>query len=252
MEEEVRNAVFGNVGTMIAFRVGAFDSEVLEKEFAPTFMAVDLVNLGFAQVYLKLMIDGVSSQPFSATTMGPIAPPDINFKDAVIESSRQQFAHPRALVEKSIRDWHDEGTVRELKKDIKDKSTEPKKDFHGNFIQHNYHHTNTNHTNTIGKHDLQQNHNHTPWHPKEEVKLDQNKEAFKKAFEDLRKKENKLDVNKDHTEVKKETVSLNSLRPLEDKKIPSKENISNLKEALSAVINKSKAVESNKNQSTLF
>src|SRR3990172_8101973 len=74
MEEEVRNAVFGNVGTMITFRVGAFDSEVLEKEFAPTFMAADLVNLGFAQVYLKLMIDGVSSQPFSATTLPLLSP----------------------------------------------------------------------------------------------------------------------------------------------------------------------------------
>src|ERR1019366_6511692 len=46
MDEEVRDAVFGNVGTMIAFRVGAYDSEVLEKEFAPVFIAEDLVNLG--------------------------------------------------------------------------------------------------------------------------------------------------------------------------------------------------------------
>src|SRR5258708_39819082 len=98
MEEEVRDAVFGNVGTMISFRVGAFDAEVLEKEFAPTFEATDLVNLGFAQIYLKLMIDGVSSQPFSATTMGPISKPDISFRDAVIKSSREQFAHPRAEV----------------------------------------------------------------------------------------------------------------------------------------------------------
>src|SRR3989344_2990907 len=72
MEEEVRDAVFGNVGTMMTFRVGAFDSEVLEKEFAPTFMAVDLVSLGFRQLYLKLMIDGVSSQPFSAKSMEAI------------------------------------------------------------------------------------------------------------------------------------------------------------------------------------
>ena len=71
MEEEVRDAVFGNVGTMVTFRVGAFDAEVLEKEFAPVFTAEDLVNLGFTQIYLKLMIDGVSSQPFSATTMAP-------------------------------------------------------------------------------------------------------------------------------------------------------------------------------------
>src|SRR3989304_3403791 len=97
MDEEVRAAVFGNVGTMITFRVGSFDAEVLEKEFAPTFEAADLVNLGFAQIYLKLMIDGVSSQPFSAKGMAPIARPEINFKEAVIKSSREQFAKPRAL-----------------------------------------------------------------------------------------------------------------------------------------------------------
>src|SRR3990167_3446029 len=112
MEEEVRDAVFGNVGTMVTFRVGAFDAEVLEKEFAPTFTAEDLVNLGIYQIYLKLMIDGVSSQPFSAKGMAPIARPEINFKEAVIKSSREQFAKPRSLVEKSIIDWHDDGAIR--------------------------------------------------------------------------------------------------------------------------------------------
>jgi hypothetical protein len=58
MEEEVRDAVFGNVGTTCAFRVGPFDAEVLETIFQPKFMATDLVNLGFAQIYLTLMIDG--------------------------------------------------------------------------------------------------------------------------------------------------------------------------------------------------
>lgn len=108
MEEEVRNAVFGNVGTMVAFRVGAYDAEVLEKEFAPQFTAEDLVNLGFIQIYLKLMIDGVSSPPFSATTMGPIAKQERSFRTEVIDASRAQFARPRATVEASIQDWHGE------------------------------------------------------------------------------------------------------------------------------------------------
>ncbi len=106
MEEEVREAVFGNVGTMITFRVGAFDAEVLEKEFAPTFTAEDLVNLGARQIYLKLMIDDIASKPFSASTMPPIVMPEVNFKDQVIESSRKTFASARAEVEKSIIDWH--------------------------------------------------------------------------------------------------------------------------------------------------
>lgn len=107
MSEEVRAAVFGNVGTMISFRVGAFDAEVLEKEFAPQFTAEDMVNLGFAQIYLKLMIDGVSSAPFSAVTMPPIAEPEVNFKQDIVEASRTQFAHPRASVEENIRKWHE-------------------------------------------------------------------------------------------------------------------------------------------------
>ena len=105
MEEEVRAAVFGNVGTMIVFRVGAFDAEVLEKEFAPQFTAEDIVNLGFIQIYLKLMIDGISSAPFSATTLPPIAKPEHSSMQNVIEMSRQQFAHTREEVEKNIENW---------------------------------------------------------------------------------------------------------------------------------------------------
>jgi tRNA isopentenyl-2-thiomethyl-A-37 hydroxylase MiaE len=106
MSEEVRAAVFGNVGTMITFRVGAYDAEVLEKEFAPVFTAEDLVNLGFVQIYLKLMIDGVSSPPFSATTLPPVKKQELNYKDDIIESSRRQFARAKAEVEADIHEWH--------------------------------------------------------------------------------------------------------------------------------------------------
>lgn len=106
MEEEVRAAVFGNVGTMIIFRVGAYDAEILEKEFAPQFTAEDIVNLGFAQIYLKLMIDGISSQPFSATTLPPIAQPEVSSAQEAIETSRKQFSGIRSEVEKIIAEWH--------------------------------------------------------------------------------------------------------------------------------------------------
>ena len=105
MEEEVRAAVFGNVGTMIVFRVGAFDAEVLEKEFAPQFTAEDIVNLGIYQIYLKLMIDGISSQPFSATTLPPIEKPESSSMEKVIATSRMQFARNRLEVEKNIDQW---------------------------------------------------------------------------------------------------------------------------------------------------
>ncbi len=105
MEEEVRDAVFGNVGTTVAFRVGPFDAEVLETIFQPQFMQTDLVNLGFAQVYLTLMIDGVGSPPFSATTLPPFDPPPQRFVAQALESSHQQFARPRAEVEAAMAKW---------------------------------------------------------------------------------------------------------------------------------------------------
>lgn len=111
MAEEVRAAVFGNVGTMVSFRVGSYDAEVLEKEFAPVFTAEDMVNLGFVQIYLKLMIDGVASQPFSATTLPPIPKPDISFRNDVMENSRKTFANPKEEVEQRIKDWHADGQV---------------------------------------------------------------------------------------------------------------------------------------------
>lgn len=105
MSEEVRAAVFGNVGTMIVFRVGSIDAEQFEREFAPKFLAEDIVNLGKYQMYLRLMIDGMGSQPFSATNLPPIAPPPVSLKPRVIESSQLQFGHPREQVEEYIRLW---------------------------------------------------------------------------------------------------------------------------------------------------
>lgn len=106
MEEEVRDAVFGNVGTTVAFRVGPFDGEVLETVFAPRFEATDLVNLGFAQIYLTLMIDGIGSQPFSAVTLPPVELPAVSCKQMVIAASRKTFARDRASVEKVVDELH--------------------------------------------------------------------------------------------------------------------------------------------------
>lgn len=106
MSDEVRAAVFGNVGTMITFRVGAYDADVLEKEFAPQFYADDLVNLGKFQIYLKLMIDDMGSKPFSATTLPPIETPEISYKEQVIEASRKTFAIKRNVIEDAITKEH--------------------------------------------------------------------------------------------------------------------------------------------------
>jgi hypothetical protein len=104
MEEEVRDAVFGNVGTTVVFRVGPFDAEVLETVFMPKFTKEDIVNLDKRQVYLSLMIDGVGSAPFSAVTIPPIEAPPATYKEQVIAASREQFSSPRAGIESRIVD----------------------------------------------------------------------------------------------------------------------------------------------------
>lgn len=119
MEETVRDAVFGNVGTTIAFRVGPLDAEVLEKIFLPTFTAEDIVNLGKYQIYLSLMIDGVGSKPFSATNMAPLPRKAITYRNEVIENSRAMYANTRAEVQGRIDNWH--ATVFETAKDTKER-----------------------------------------------------------------------------------------------------------------------------------
>jgi len=106
MDETVRDAIFGNVGTIISFRVGAEDAEMLEKELTPEFLAQDIVNLGKREVYIKLMIDGLASRAFSARTMDTPSPLPVNNRQRVIEWSREHYAAKRDEVEKAIAKWH--------------------------------------------------------------------------------------------------------------------------------------------------
>ncbi len=103
---KVRDAVFGNVGTMILFRVGAADAEFLEKEFSPEFEVQDMVNLPNRHIYIKLMVDGVTSRPFSAGTLPPLqGPEDSADAEKIIETSRKRYARPRVIVEQEISTW---------------------------------------------------------------------------------------------------------------------------------------------------
>jgi len=105
MEEEVRDAVFGNVGTIISFRVGAEDAEWLEKEFTPDFLAADIVNLGKYNVYLKLMIDGLAGRPFSAQTLPPWPMEESSNVEKIIKVSRERYSTERYIVEEKISRW---------------------------------------------------------------------------------------------------------------------------------------------------
>lgn len=117
MTDEVKSAVFGNVGTMITFRIGATDAEVFEKEFAPKFILDDFVNLSAYQIYLRLMIDGQGSSPFSARTLPPIPQPLHSYEQAVITFSRTTYAKPKFMVEDEIMEFYKPVPKVEKKKD---------------------------------------------------------------------------------------------------------------------------------------
>jgi CxxC-x17-CxxC domain-containing protein len=120
----VRDAVFGNVGTLCLFRVGAEDAEFLEKEFEPVFVIQDLVNLPNRQIYIKLMIDGISGNAFSAATLPPIdltktAPNE----EKVIRITRERYGSKREIVEEKIARWSGMVSEKDLEKMITQKKS---------------------------------------------------------------------------------------------------------------------------------
>ncbi|NLZ96586.1 MAG: type IV secretion system DNA-binding domain-containing protein [Candidatus Magasanikbacteria bacterium] len=124
LDEVVADAVFGNVGTIVTFRIGGDDAEILEKEFSPTFLATDIVNLPKFQILLKLMINGVASQPFSAITMSPIGHPTESY-DKVVRVSRERYGNKRENIEDKILRWS--GLIEEETKEADE--TKTKEDF---------------------------------------------------------------------------------------------------------------------------
>jgi len=99
LNEKIRAAVLGNVGTIISFRVGVEDARYLAREFYPVFEESDLVNLPNYHIYLKLLIDGVTSRAFSATTLGPPETKRL-YRAKIIEESRERYARTRKEVER--------------------------------------------------------------------------------------------------------------------------------------------------------
>ncbi len=223
MPEEVRSAVFGNVGTFVSFRVGAADAEYIEKEFAPVFLAEDIVNLGFTQIYLRLMIDGIGSQPFSAKTLPPIAKGDVNYVQEIIEASRQTYAKPRDEVEKRVRELLESG--REENNDSK--KSENKKSQNKS--------KNNNQSNNNFQKNNQQNQDNKQERSKPVIDEKSRRElelALKKQIID----EGENDLN----DIENERLSLKQLEKRKvvqnDPKKISEENKNSLKNALASVL----------------
>lgn len=102
LPEDIRDAVIGNAGTLISFRIGAEDAEFISKEF-PHVSQRDLVNLSFANTYVKLLIDGTPSKPFSMTTIKSLTPYHKDLAEAIRELSRLKYGKDRQLVEHEYR-----------------------------------------------------------------------------------------------------------------------------------------------------
>jgi len=106
MSEEVRGAVFGNVGTIACFQVGYDDAMVFENQFGEVVLASDITALEKYTIYLRLLVDGMPSQSFSAVTLPP---PDIQIKeghvDEIINMSRKKYSQNRDKVEEIIHEW---------------------------------------------------------------------------------------------------------------------------------------------------
>lgn len=101
LDETIRDAVFGNVGSMAAFRVGPEDSAVLEKQFAPTFSASDLMNIENRNAYMRILASGTPTPPFSMRTMKP-HDTNVEYAQELIEYSLLQYGRSREEVERDI------------------------------------------------------------------------------------------------------------------------------------------------------
>jgi len=103
-DSTVKDAVFGNVGTIVSYVVGQEDAEVLAKEYEPVFEPNDLISLGKFQLYLKLMVDSKQSRPFSAVALRPIEDA-VGLRNEVIAQSREKYGRHRDKVQAAVKKW---------------------------------------------------------------------------------------------------------------------------------------------------
>lgn len=106
MPEEVRDAVFGNVGTLVSFQVGFDDAETISGQFGEEVMEPDLVSLPVGHTYLRLLIDGMPTKTFSMTTFPPqslIA--EEGRREKILRMSRERYTTKREIVEDKIKRW---------------------------------------------------------------------------------------------------------------------------------------------------
>ncbi|MBI2463982.1 type IV secretion system DNA-binding domain-containing protein [Candidatus Peregrinibacteria bacterium] len=114
LTDKVRTTTFGNVGSMINFRIGAEDAAIMAKEYTPVFEVRDIINLGVREFYLKMSVDGEIRDAFSGYTLSVPKPPE-DHSEKIIEKSRKKYARPREEVERDLKAW-DESAIGEEEK----------------------------------------------------------------------------------------------------------------------------------------
>lgn len=104
LTEEIRDAVFGNIGTIVSFRIGQNDVESLSRYFQPQFDGDDLLRVPNANTVVRTLVNGVPTQPFSMATLPPLGNPNPGLADALKQLSAAKYGKPKAVVEKTIFD----------------------------------------------------------------------------------------------------------------------------------------------------
>jgi len=102
LTEEIRDAVFGNIGTIVSFRIGQNDVDSLSRYFQPAFDGDDLLRVPNYNAIVRTLINGVPTQPFSMATLPPLGNPNPGLADALKQLSAAKYGKPRAVVEKEI------------------------------------------------------------------------------------------------------------------------------------------------------
>jgi hypothetical protein len=100
-DARIRDAVFGNAGTMLAFRIGVDDAETMAKEFAPVFNEYDVINVEKFTAYVKLLIDNTASKPFNMHCL-PLTKGDPEMAQAIKQLARLKYGRDRRIVEAEI------------------------------------------------------------------------------------------------------------------------------------------------------
>ncbi len=102
LTDEIRDAVFGNIGTIVSFRIGQNDVDALSKYFQPPFTSDDLVRIPNYNTIIRTLINGIPTQPFSMATLPPLGTPNLRLAEALKQLSAAKYGRPKLIVEKEI------------------------------------------------------------------------------------------------------------------------------------------------------